>query len=476
MSSGRDAIYTLSMAEIGLSIRSYGAATTVTGSCHLLDTGSVQLLVDCGIFQGSQALSGLNDEPFGFDIGSLDGFLLTHAHLDHAGRLPLLVKRGYSGRIHALPATKLLCEQLLLDSAKIQKEDAERDKRYGKPGDPPLFDEDDVRRTLDLFEPLAYGQTATVAGLRVTPQVAGHIPGSASFLVETPGGRVVFSGDIGNARKDILPDPTPCPPADIVLMESTYGDRDHRGFDATIEEFTAVLREANRRQGKILIPSFALERTQDVLFHIARLEEQGKIEPMAVYVDSPLADRVEDVYSACHDEFAENVLEIYRRGVDPFAPARLKYTKSVEDSKAINASSEPAIIIAGSGMMTGGRILHHLRAHLADTHTTVMIVGFQPTGGLGRRLVDGARTVRVLGQEVALKARVVTVGGLSAHADKTELLDWSSGVTGEIRLVHGEPGVLAKLRDTLVARGQKAIVQPSEVKIPDAGHHDEGAE
>ena len=465
------------MTENGLSIRSYGAATTVTGSCHLLDTGSVQVLVDCGIFQGSEALSALNAQAFGFEVGDLDAMLLTHAHLDHVGRLPLLVKRGYAGRIHALPATRLLAEQLLLDSAKIQKEDAERDTRYGKPGDPPLFDEADVRKTLERFDPMAYGVPSTIAGLRVTAQVAGHIPGSASFLVEAGDARVVFSGDIGNARKDVLPDPTPCPPADIVLMESTYGDRDHRDFDATIEEFTQVLREAHRRQGKILIPSFALERTQDVLFHIARLEEQGKIEPMAVYVDSPLADRIEDVYSACHDELADNVLEIYKRGIDPFSPQRLKYTTSVEDSKAINASDEPAIIIAGSGMMSGGRILHHLKAHLDDTHTTVMIVGFQPTGGLGRRLVDGARTVRVLGHEVELKARVVTVGGLSAHADKTELLAWSEGVgDAEIRLVHGEPSVLAKLRDTLVARGQRAIVQPSEVKLPEAGHHDEGAE
>ena len=279
-----------------LQVRSHGAAMTVTGSCHLLDTGSVNVLVDCGAFQGSAALSALNREPFGFDPQAIDAVLLTHAHMDHAARLPLLVRRGYTGLIHALPATKLLAQHLLLDGAKLQREDAERDVRHGKVPHEPLFDEDDVHRTLELFVPLQYGTTTDVAGLAVTPQVAGHIPGSASFLVQASGTRVVFSGDVGNARKDVLPDPAPCPAADLVFIESTYGDRDHRDFDATIAELAEVLRTAHRRKGKILIPSFALERTQDVLFHIARLEEAGEIEPMPVYVDSPLADRVEDVY------------------------------------------------------------------------------------------------------------------------------------------------------------------------------------
>ena len=462
----------------GLDVRSYGAAMTVTGSCHLLDTGSAKILVDCGAFQGSAALGDLNREPFGFDVGALDAVLLTHAHMDHSGRVPLLVKRGYDGPIYALPATKMLANHILRDGAKIQAEDAARDKRHGKVPEEPLFDEDDVRRTLELFKELRYGQATQLAGVTVTPQVAGHIPGSASFLVEVAGKRVVFSGDIGNARKDVLPDPTPCPPADLVLIESTYGDRDHRDFDATIAEFAEVLREAHRRKGKILIPSFALERTQDVLFHLARLEEAGEIEPMPVYVDSPLADKVEDVYQACMDEMADNVRAIAATGKDPFAPAMLQYTKTVEDSKKINASHEPAVIIAGSGMMTGGRILHHLQAHLADSHTTVMIVGFQPTGGLGRLLVDGRPEVKIMGQTVKLNARVVTIGGLSAHADRTELLDWASGARPgtEFRLVHGEPTALQALRGQLVAKGFAATIQPSEVRLPEVGHKDEGGE
>jgi metallo-beta-lactamase family protein len=462
----------------GLQVRSYGAAMTVTGSCHLLDTGSAQVLVDCGAFQGSSALGDLNREPFGFDVGSLDAVLLTHAHMDHSSRIPLLVKRGYSGPIYALPATKMLAGHLLRDGAKLQAEDAARDKRRGKVPEEPLFDEDDVRRALELFKDVHYGQTTEIAGLRVTPQVAGHIPGSASFLVEADDKRVVFSGDIGNARKDVLPDPTPCPPADLVLIESTYGDRDHRDFDATIAEFAEVLREAHRRKGKILIPSFALERTQDVLFHLARLEEAGKITPMPVYVDSPLADRVEDVYQACMDEMADNVREIAATGRDPFAPMHLTYTQSVDDSKAINASNEAAIIIAGSGMMTGGRILHHLRAHLDESHTTVMIVGFQPTGGLGRLLVDGVPEVKIMGEAVKVKARVVTIGGLSAHADRTELLDWASGAGpgATFRLVHGEPTALEALRGQLAAKGFGAEIQKSEVRLPEGGRKDEGGE
>lgn len=459
-------------------VRSYGAAMTVTGSCHMLETGTVNVLVDCGAFQGSGALSALNREAFGFDVQAIDAVLLTHAHMDHAARLPLLVKRGYSGPIHALPATQLLAQHLLMDGAKLQREDAERDARRGRPTQEPLFDEDDVHRTLELFRHVRYGQTTQVAGLDVTPQVAGHIPGSASFLVDASSTRVVFSGDVGNARKDVLPDPTPCPAADLVLIESTYGDRDHRDFDATIAEFAEVLREAHRRKGKILIPSFALERTQDVLFHIARLEEAGEITPMPVFVDSPLADRVEDVYQACMDEMSDEVRAIAASGRDPFAPARLDYTTSVDESKALDASDEAAIIIAGSGMMTGGRILHHLRAHLDDTHTTVLIVGFQPAGGLGRLLVDRAPEVKIMGDTVRVKARISTIGGLSAHADRTELLEWAAGAGrgASFRCVHGEPTALESLRGQLAARGFGAEIQPSEVRLPESGRKDEGGE
>jgi metallo-beta-lactamase family protein len=273
-----------------------------------------------------------------------------------------------------------------------------------------------------------------------------------------------------------LPDPVPCPDANVVVMESTYGDRDHRDFAQTLEEFTALLKNASETGGKILIPSFALERTQDVLFHIARLEESGAIPVLPVFVDSPLASKVEAVYSEFQHEFAENVQAFYRKGQDPFRPKNLKYTATIEDSKKLNDMKEAAIIIAGSGMMAGGRILHHMINHLSDPNTTLMIVGFQPEGGLGRLLVDGEQSIKIMGQQIRVRAKVVTVGGFSAHADKTELLEWSKAVTGEIRLVHGEVSSMEGLQKSLEARGQRALIQEPTGYNPQGGRKDEGAE
>ncbi|MCU0307643.1 MAG: MBL fold metallo-hydrolase [Thermoleophilia bacterium] len=457
-------------------IRSFGGAGTVTGSCHLIELGGSRVLVDCGLFQGSEALARLNDDPFGFDPAEVDAVVLTHAHLDHSGRLPLLVRRGFRGPVHALPATRDLCEHLLADTVKLRHEDAERDRRKGRPVAEAPFGAEDVAEALGRFRPLAYGRPAEVAGLVVTPRVAGHIPGSASLLMAHGGTRLVCSGDIGNARKDVMPDPPPCPPADLVLMESTYGDRDHRPFPETLAELAHVIREGAARGGKILIPSFALERTQDVLYHIARMEEAHEVPVLPVYVDSPLATRIEQVYQAFPEEFSDDVRVIYRRGRDPFRPKRLIYTRTVDESKAINASREAAIVIAGSGMLSGGRILHHLRAHLPDPDTTVVIVGYQPRGGLGRRLVEGDPVVRVMGREVDHRARVATIGGLSAHAGRSELIDWArgAGAGAEVRLAHGEQAALEALREGLTAAGLRARVQPSEVPIPAGGRHDEG--
>jgi metallo-beta-lactamase family protein len=451
---------------------------TVTGSCHLLEADGARVLVDCGAFQGSRALFDLNRRPFGFDPSTVDAVLLTHAHLDHSGRLPTLVRQGFDGPIHALPATRELCEHLLLDAAKIQREDAERDRRRGRPADEPAFDDDDVQRALSLMSPVAYGEAAQVAGLEATPRVAGHIPGSASFLVHAGGRRLVFSGDVGNARKEILPDPSPCPEADVVMMEGTYGDRDHRAYEDTIAELADVLREAQERGGVILVPSFALERTHEVLYTVAHLERDHDVEPLPVYVDSPLAARVDQVYDRFPDELSPELRLLRATGRDPFSPKHLRYTRTVDESKEINELRGAAMVIAGSGMLSGGRILHHLRAHLAQPSTTVMIVGYQPSGGLGRELIEGADRVRVMGREIRVRARVVTVGGLSAHAGRGELLDWArpAGPGAELRLVHGEPDALESLRGALAAQGQTASLQPSEVRLPEGGRRDEGGE
>jgi metallo-beta-lactamase family protein len=452
-----------------LTVTSYGAARTVTGSCHLVEIGGQRLLMDCGLFQGSNALEDLNAQPWGFELARLDALILSHAHLDHAGRLPKLVRDGFDKPIYATPSTREIVEHLLLDSAKLQKEDYARAQRKGRKAEKPLYDEDDIAATLALFQPIQYRQPVTIGGVRLTAQVAGHIPGSASLLLEADGERFVFSGDIGNARKDILPDPTPSPDADIVLMESTYGDRDHKPFEQTLEEFAGILRDASQQGGKILIPSFALERTQDLLFHIARLEESGAIPKLPVFVDSPLASRIEETYASARYEFEPEVQRFYSGNRDPFQPANLKYTKTVDDSKALNDLKGAALIIAGGGMMTGGRILHHMRNNLSRPSTSLVIVGFQPEGGLGRRLIDGANTVRIMGEEVSVRARVFTVNGFSAHADRTELLEWSQSVTGQIRLVHGEVRSMESLRAALQARGQRAELQPAAIRMPEGG-------
>ncbi len=451
----------------GFSVESYGAARTVTGSNHWLRMGGQNIMLDCGQFQGSRALDAINDQDWAYKIGEIDGFFLSHAHLDHAGRLPKLVRDGYSKPIYATPSTREIVEHLLLDSAKIQKEDFERDQRKKRTNImPPLFNEADVQKTLTLFESIEYNKPLEYNGLRVTAQVAGHIPGSASLLFESSEGRFVFSGDLGNSRKDILPDPVPCPDADIVLMESTYGDRDHKPFEQTLEEFAGILKNAIESGGKVLIPSFALERTQDLLYHIARLEEEGRIPVLPVFVDSPLASRIEEVYAAARYEFEPSVQKFYTENRNPFEPKNFRYTASTDESKALNALPGAAIIIAGAGMLTGGRILHHLRNHLSDKNTSLVIVGYQPQGGLGRLLIDGADSINLFGEPVAVKARVLTVGGFSAHADQTELLNWSKGVSGEIRLVHGEIKSMEVLQQKLIARGQQCSLQPAMIPVP----------
>ncbi len=459
-----------------LKITSYGAARTVTGSNHLLEMGGQRALLDAGVFQGSPALEDLNRLPFAFDPRSLNAVVLSHAHNDHTGRLPKLVKEGFRGPIYASRGTRALAEFILLDGAKLQREEYERNLRLGRPATPPLYDEANVAQTLAQVHIVEFDQPFSLGSVQVRMQRAGHIPGSASLVFDADGERFVFSGDVGNIRKDVLIDPVPCPNATTVLMESTYGDRDHRPYEQTLEEFAAILREALKTGGKVLIPSFALERTQDVLYQIARLEEAGGIPGIPVYVDSPLATKVETVYSSLPGEFDPRLQEFFRRGVDPFRPKQLQYTRTIDDSKKLNALSGAAVIIAGSGMMTGGRILHHMINQLGKPDTTLMIVGFQPEGGLGRALVDGQPEVRIMGQTVRVNARVKTVNGFSAHADRTELLRWSAAVTGEIRLVHGEVPSMESLQAALRARGQRCLIQEPTGYRPQGGRKDEGAE
>ncbi len=443
-------------------IESAGAARTVTGSCHLLSTDHARILVDCGMFQGGRELSARNREPFPFDPADLSAVLVTHAHLDHVGRLPLLVKRGYGGKILATRATAEIATVILHDAAKLQNEDYRRELRKARRAgredevEPPLFDGDDVERTLARFEAVEMERDLDLGGAGARFRPAGHILGSTFVRVTADGGRVVFSGDLGN-RESPLQAPAPAPEGcDAVLIETTYADRNHRGRDATEREFREVLAASLARGGNVLIPTFAVERTQGVLYEIRRLMQGGAIDRVPVFLDSPMATTMTKLYESCRNEFRPAVRDEIAAGRDPFRPDTLSFTVSTDESKAINDIEGGAIVLAGSGMMTGGRILHHLKHNLWREEASLIVVGYQAAGTLGRALVDGARRVHILGDEIAVRAGVHTINGFSAHADHDDLVAWLAG-TGDAHafLVHGEPDVMDAFAEERRASGRR---------------------
>ncbi len=440
-------------------IQFFGAAGTVTGSMHLVTANGRRVLLDCGLFQGLKELRLRNWRDFPFDPRSIDAVVISHAHIDHTGALPLLVKRGYRGPIHCTKATADLLAVLLPDSAHLQEEDAERANRRGYTKHTPalpLYTAEDAQHALSQLRPAAaYEQTFSVAGdVTVTYRRAGHILGAATVDVKPGDGpRIVFSGDLGRYDRPILPDPEPVAEADVLLVESTYGDRIHP--PGTDDELANVVNAIADRGGVLVVPAFVVDRTQELLWMLHHLEDAGRIPQLPVYVDSPSATDVTQIYLHHPEDLDEECLAEIRSGQTPLHTAHCHFVRTVEESKRLNDLRGPAIIISASGMATGGRILHHLAHRLPDPKTTVLLVGFQALGTRGRLLQNGAKTLRIFGEEVPVQARVETIHGLSAHADQNEMLRWLGGFERPPRstyLVHGEPPAAKALGDLIAAK------------------------
>jgi metallo-beta-lactamase family protein len=430
-----------------------GAAQNVTGSRYLLEANGMRLLVDCGLYQ-ERDFRARNWDPFPVPPKSIDLILLTHAHLDHSGYLPRLVRKGFRGKVYSTKASVEIAKIALLDSARLLTEDAEykkkrhaREKRKGPYPEVPLYTEADAEKSFPLFRRVRYEEPVEVGeGLEATYHDAGHILGASHITLKvTRGGEtrtILFSGDIGRWKKPILRDPTIIEHADYVVMESTYGNRDHedpRDVDSMLED---VVNSTCRRGGNICIPSFAIGRTQEVLYRLNELLVDEKIPHCSVFIDSPMAVRVTEVFKQHRDLFDEEMMDFIRGGQSPFHFPELKMVTTVSDSKAINSVKNGAVIIAGSGMCTGGRIKHHLANNIDRKESTVLFVGYQASGTLGRHIVEGATEVRLFGKKYPVRAGVKQIHGFSAHADRGELLRWVSGLSPDPRHVfvtHGEP-------------------------------------
>jgi metallo-beta-lactamase family protein len=436
-----------------------GAAGTVTGSKHLLDLGDRRILIDCGLFQGLKELRNRNWGAFLIDPARIDAVVLTHAHLDHCGFLPRFVAQGFRGRVFCTPATRELCTLVLPDSARIQEEDARQANRrhYSKHSPAlPLYTEIDAARALDRLQPVGYDRPVPVAaGIEVDFVNAGHLLGSAYARVRMGGKTILFGGDLGRYGRPVLPDPMPVSEADVLLVESTYGDRIHERDDDG-ERLARIVSDVAARGGRLIIPSFAIGRVEEVLYWLKRLEEQHRIPVLPVYIDSPMAVAALQFYTSRLSELDEDIRPAVRE-VKAFYTARMVTVASVQESKELTASRTPAIVIASSGMATGGRVLHHLAAALPDPRNTVLFVGYQAAGTRGRVLCDGAKQVKVHGQFVPVAARIERIDSMSAHADAGEIMRWLSGFDrppSMTYLVHGEPAPLQALAGRITSERQ----------------------
>lgn len=444
-----------------------GAAQQVTGSCYLIKVNNKQILLDCGMVQGADQIREWHKFRFAFNPKDIDLVILSHAHIDHSGLLPLLVARGFDGKIICTPGTAELLPVLLKDSVHLYLKDLEwqnrKAARAGKKLQEPVLRLQDAERAAQLCQPVNYKKRIVpLPGLELEFADAGHILGSAIVQLWLKGNqgmrKLVFSGDLGNPSTVLMYDPAEIGQADIVLMESTYGNRDHQDLDSSLEEFVQALAQAYKDGGNVFIPAFALGRTQEILYYLALLHHQGRLKQRVVFLDSPMAISITEIYNEylrCLDR--SDLLAIgFKPGMQlqDLLPM-LRFTESVEESMAINRVTEGAIIIAGSGMCNGGRIVHHLKHNLWKNSNHLIFVGFQAQGTLGRRLVDGERRVKLFGQDIAVKAKVHTIGGFSAHAGQAELIDWVQAIGGQPRiyLVHGESEAQLALQEKLAELG-----------------------
>jgi metallo-beta-lactamase family protein len=442
---------------VATSLTFLGAAGTVTGSKYLLDVDGTRVLIDCGLFQGLKELRERNWQPLPVDPRSIHSVILTHAHLDHCGYLPRLVGGGFNGRIFCTSSTADLCRIVLPDAAKLQEEDAEHANRGGFSRHAPalpLFTMEDAARALTMLQPAGYDRPLPAAPrIEVEFINAGHLLGSAYASVRVNGLHVLFGGDLGRYDRPVLPDPTPIAEADVLLLESTYGNRVHPADDKG-EALAEIVRTTAERRGKVIVPSFAIGRVEEVLYWIKRLEDEKRIPALPVWVDSPMATEALVQYGRRLDELDPEMtpsepLPRHNREVAAFATDRLKIVASTQQSRELVRSRGPAIVISSSGMATGGRVLHHLAAALPRPENTVMFVGYQAAGTRGRHLVEGAQTVRIHGADVPVSARIARMDSMSAHADANEIMRWLRHFRrppASTFIVHGEPSASAALQ------------------------------
>ena len=449
-----------------------GAARTVTGSCYLLETGNKKMLVDCGMFQGSKSIKAFNEKPFAFNPAEIDAVVLTHAHVDHSGLLPRLVKEGFKGRIHCTKSTQQLCTILLPDSAHIQESDAEfanrKGLRAGKSEVLPLFTVDDAYTALQYFYVHNFEEEFEVLpGITAKLHVAGHILGSAVVRLEVEENgkktRMIFSGDVGQPNQPIVEDPTILNGADFITTESTYGNRTHKAYDKEAE-LAKIINDTVERGGNVIIPAFAVGRTQVLLYYFQKLTQEGKIPEVPIYIDSPLATKATGITLASKEEYDEETRALVEfQGDRLFAMKNVHFTPTSEESRMINSMDGPKIILSASGMADAGRILHHLKHNLWRPECTVVFAGFQAEGTMGRNLIDGVKKVKIMGETIHVAAEIVNMTGFSAHADKDQLLAWYKKMPKKPKIffvTHGEFDSASALAKELQMQMGTAVYVP----------------